>query len=315
VAARQTAASPAKNKPDPGESRPLAKLFGFAQLDFAGPLALADGRYLARAGGELRGESVLVVQTLGAPPPPTRRRRRARSVEPGVEPSPLPLARATVVRAFAPFASAAAARRWLEEATEAEETADALVADGIGLLNRALHAHAAAAADPHVHELTPERSVAVRIGYADGDEIAVGRYTEAREVDVWASGASRRRRRQEDLRPQERVAAVLGGRERVDACETLLLRARADLDADRSREAALQLWVGLEALLAELKGALADPRHEEDMSALRERRGEVGEAANAALAGELSPEGMLRVRELLEICERVLRRRRILRGD
>ena len=142
-----------------------------------------------------------------------------------------------------------------------------------------------------MHELTPERAVAVRLGYGYGDEIAAGRFTAAREVDVWASGASRRRRRQEDLRPQERVAAVLGGRERVDACETLLLRARADLDAGRDREAALQLRVGLEALLVELQGAVADPGHDEDMATLQSRRGEAGEAANAALGGELERRG------------------------
>lgn len=257
---------------------------------------------------------MLVVQTLGAPPPPARRRRRARRVESGVDPSPLPLARATAIRAHSPFESEEQASRWLEQATEAEDTADTLVADGVGLLNRALHVHAVAGADPHAHELTPERAVAVRIGYGSGEETAAGRFTAAREVDVWASGASRRRRHQEDLRPQERVAAVLGGRERIDVCETLLLRARADLDSGRRREAALQLRVGLEALLVELKGAVADPDHEEDMAMLQNRRGEAGEAANAALTGELSPEGTQRVQELLETCERVLRRRRVLRG-
>jgi hypothetical protein len=233
---------------------------------------------------------------------------------PGAEPSPLPLARATAVRAFAPFDSEEEAERWLEQATEAEDTADTLVADGISLLNRALHAHAVSGADPHAHELAPEHAVAVRIGYGSGEEIAAGEFAAAKEVDVWASGASRRRRRQEDLRPQERVAAVLGGRERIDACETLLLRARADLDAGREREAALQLRVGLEALLLELKGAVTDPAHDEDMGTLNERRGEVGEAANAALDGELDAQSALNVRELLEISERVLRRRRVLRG-
>lgn len=218
------------------------------------------------------------------------------------------------MRAFDPFASEEAAARWLDLATDVEETADSLVANGLGLLNRALHVHAAAGADPHSHELTAERAVGVRIGYGSGDEVAAGNFVSARDVDVWASGASRRRRRQEDLRPQERVAAVLGGRERIEVCETLLLRARADLDAGRTREAALQLRVGLEALLVELKGALSDSDHEADMGTLNSRRGEAGEAANAALVGELSSVEAQQVRELLEICERVLRRRRILRG-
>jgi hypothetical protein len=110
------------------------------------------------------------------------------------------------------------------------------------------------------------------------------------------------------------VAAILGGRERADACETLLLRARADLDAGRDREAALQLRVGLEALLVELKGALADPGHEEDMGTLGARRSEAGEAANEALAGALTPERREQVEELLKLSERILRRRRVLKG-
>jgi hypothetical protein len=110
------------------------------------------------------------------------------------------------------------------------------------------------------------------------------------------------------------VAAVLGGREQFDACETLLLRARADLDAGRNREAALQLRVGLEALLAELQGAPSDPGHEEDLGLLNERKAEAGGAANAALLGEPSAEQKAQVEDLLKICERVLRRRRVFRG-
>jgi len=133
---------------------------------------------------------VLVVRTLGAPPPPARRRRRSRRVEPGFELSTLPLARVTAVRAFAPFEREEDAARWLDEATEAEDTADVLVADGIGLLNRALFVHAVAAADPLSQQLTPERAVAVRIGYGEGEELADSRFTAAREVDVWARNGS-----------------------------------------------------------------------------------------------------------------------------
>ncbi len=283
------------------------------QFEFAGALAVADGRYLAR-GGDGSEESVLVVETLGAPAPPSRRRRRPCQAEAGQPPATLPLSRATAVRAFEPFESEHDAARWLDQATGVEDTVDALVADAIGLLNRALHAHAAASADPHLTELRPERAVKVRIGYGSGDEVAAGHFGAAREVDVWATGASRRRRRAEDLDPQQRTAAVLGGRERIDACETLLLRARADLDGGRGREAALQLRVGLEALLAELPGAVSDPGHDKDIATLHERRGEAGKAANAALQGELDAATARNVSELVEICERVLRRRRVLQG-
>jgi hypothetical protein len=275
---------------------------------------VGDGRYLARDGGKEDGaQSVLVIETLAAPPPPSRRQRRAREAGWESGTSPAPLTRATAVRAFEPFDSDEEAALWLDQAMASEDAIDTFVEEGIFLLNRALHAHAAASGDPHVHELSPGRAHAVRIGYGSGEEVAVGRFAAAREVDVQTTG-SKRRRRVEELRPQERVAAVLGGREHVDACETLLLRARADLDAGRQREAALQLRVGLEALLLELRGALVDPDHEGDMAELEARRREVGEAANMALQGDLDEEHSRNVRELLALCERVLRRRRVLRG-
>jgi len=279
------------------------------QFELAGTLGVADGRYLARQ-GESRAQSVLVIEALGAPPPPGRRRRRARESEPESAPPSLPLTRATAVRAYEPFESGADAERWLREAVETEGAVDAIVAEGIQLLNRALHAQAAAAADPYAGEISAERAVLVRIGYGSGDEVASGRFAVAREVDVRGG----RRRREEELRPQERVAAVLGGRERIDACETLLLRARADLNGDRMREAALQLRVALEALLLELRGALVDPGHDNDMAMLETRKHEAGEAANSALRGDLAPERSRQVGELIELCERVIRRRRILRG-
>jgi hypothetical protein len=274
---------------------------------------VADGRYLVRdaAGGE---EAVLVVETLAAAPLPSRRRRRSQPAGADEAPPGLPLSRATAVRVAEPFASEEEAERWLVASADSEEAVDALVAEGIALVNRALFAQGAAAADPHVRELTELEASAVRIGYGSGEEVAAGRYTAARYVDVQATGGSRRSRRTEELRPQERVAAVLGGRERIDACEALLLRARADVDAGRAREAALQLRVGLEALLVELAGALADPGHAEDMGELEGRRGEVGRAADAALRGDLDAESEQRTRETLEVCERVLRRRRVLRG-
>jgi len=285
------------------------------QFDFAGALPLADGRYLARSADADERESVLVLQRVGAPAAGGRRRRRPRRAEAGGEAAPLTLTRATAIRAFAPFEDGEEAARWLDEACEAEDTVDVLVEEGLALLNRALHAQAVATSSPNSRsELAAEGAERVLLGFGSGEEAADGRFTEAREVDLSPGSSRRRRRREEELRPQERVAAVLRGRERLDACETLLLRARADLGAGRTREAALQLRVGLEALLVELKGALTDPGHEEDMATLNERKGEVGAAANAALQGELSEQQLLQVEELLQLSERVLRRRRILRG-
>jgi hypothetical protein len=281
------------------------------QFELPGALGVPDGRYLAR---DDCGERVLVFETVGAPRPPRRRRQRPKRAEPGAEPAPLPLTRVTAVRAHEPFESGGEAERWLEETLAGEVGGDVAIADAIALLNRMLHAHAVASADPLGSELRVERAAVVRIGHGSGKEVAAGRFTAAHEVDVGGSGRSQRRRRDEELRPQERLAAVIGGRESLDACETLILRARADLDAGRRREAALQLRVGLEAMLVELDGALADPGHEEDMATLGARRNEAGTAANEALHGELNATNLGAVRELLEVCERVLRRRRVLRG-
>jgi hypothetical protein len=288
----------------------LTQLFGFAQLDFAGTLAVADGRYVVRD----EGESVLVLETHGAPPPPRRRRRRTREADADAPPASLPLTRATAIRASEPFPTEGEANGWLERESADENAIDLLVGEGIDLLNRALHAHAVASGDPHVQALTPRRAVAMRLGYGSGEEVASGRFTAAREVDTQSGPASRRQLRAEELRPQERLAAVLGGRERFEVCETLVLRARADLDAGRTREAALQLRVGLEALLVEMRDALSDPGHEEDMAILNSRRHEAGELANTALQGDFNAEQAKCLVELVETCERVLRRRRVLRG-
>jgi hypothetical protein len=255
-----------------------------------------------------------VLQQIGAPPAPARRRRRGRRDQAESDPQSLTLTRATAIRAFAPFESVEEAARWLDEALEAEDTEGVLLDEGLTLLNRALHAQAVATANPNSKvELEPDMAERALIGFGSGDEVAEGRFTEAREADT-RPHASRKRRREEELRPQERVAAVLRGREQLDACETLILRARADLDAGRYREATLQLRVGLEALLVELKDALADPDHEQDMATLSERRAEVGNAANAVLQGDLGTEQRAQVEELLQLSERVLRRRRVLRG-
>ena len=96
--------------------------------------------------------------------------------------------------------------------------------------------------------------------------------------------------------PEERFAAILGGHEPPLAAEELVLRARADLDAGRSREAALQARVAVEALIAET-----------GERSLEDHRQVVIDAAAAALAGER----LGGLEDALAAMEALLRRRRL----
>ena len=100
--------------------------------------------------------------------------------------------------------------------------------------------------------------------------------------------------------PDERFAALLGGREQAPLGEEHVLRARGDLHAGRTRQAALEARVALEALLAELP----------DAAALGEHRAAVGEAANAALQGELGPEARAGLEAAVSAMQAALRRHR-----
>jgi hypothetical protein len=287
-----------------------AGCFRFVQLDVPGRLGLDDGRYLVRAGaGEAdESETVLVVQTVGAPPAGRRRRRRrrARRADPEDGPPEVPITRLTVIPALT--RSHDDAKRELDSLTGDSEAAEEAILDGLRAANRVVRAHRIANQDPYGQEIGRLTPLASRVGFGTGEELADGRWSEALDVPA----PERRRRRADALRPQERLAELLAGRESIDVCETLLLRARADLDQDRPREAALQIGPGLEALLAELPDR-AGPGQEEDLAALRDLRDAVGDAGREALRGELSPDRVNQVAETLRICERVLRRRQALR--
>ena len=266
-------------------------------------MGLDDGRYLGRDP-----ERVLVIAIADAPPKPRRRLGRAKpkDAEPEAEAAAVPVTTLTAIRADHELGDEAQAAAWLAALRDDPEAIATEISEALRLINLAVHAHRAAAMDPTLADVGAPGALAVRIGHGTGDELAEGRYSEAIEVPQ-----SERRRRAEVLRPQERVAEVLGGRTAVAACEVLLIRARSDLDAGRGREAALQLRVGLEAMLAE-RQALAAPDQDADFAALEERRSITGEAANEALAGDLGDERAAEVTETLRICERVLRRKRAL---
>ncbi|HSJ16680.1 MAG TPA: hypothetical protein VK920_01135 [Solirubrobacterales bacterium] len=250
-----------------------------------------------RAGGEPT--EVVVCATLDAPPRGRRRRARTGPAAPAPGPAPLPLTRLTVV-STSDLGGPAEAKGWLREIDEDPGIAEAFVDRALRVVNRALRAQAASARDPYVHEIAADGAAATRIGYGEGEQVADGRWSEARGLE---RAEPRRRRRGAPEESQERVAAVLGGHEELAASETLLLRARLDLDQGDARAAALQLRAGAGALLAE--PATGEARDE--IEELRGRLPELGDAA--AATGEPDPERVEWLAETLQVCERVLRRR------
>jgi hypothetical protein len=190
-----------------------------------------------------------VLTTLGAPRAASRLRRgRAQPLAGPPDATPLPLTRATLIRPR-PFGDDDAAAEWLRRIGADRELRSSLAREAAAQLNRLLHAHRTAAGDPYIPDIDPARAAAVRFGYGSGDEVADGRWHAATEL---ADSERRKlgRRDYESLRPQERVAAVLGGREAVGPHEELIVRARGDFDAGRLTTAALGLAAALRALRA-----------------------------------------------------------------
>ncbi len=256
------------------------RLFLFLQMEFPWELGPADGRYLLRAGAGEEPERVVILETVGATP---RRgklgARRRPPVEPEPEPTTVPSTRATVIDPVSVSAERQA-RAWLAQ-LDAEREAHATAAT----LNRLLFAHRIATADPHVRELSPSQALATRAGWGEGEQVAYGQWSHARELRF--SEHRTRGRRSASLRPQERFAALLGAREAALLCEELTLRARLDLDQGRLVHAALELEQAYGAALLELP-AEDRPNLAGRIAELEQLRPGVIAAARAAL-GESDP--------------------------
>ncbi|MGH2713065.1 MAG: hypothetical protein ACRDPC_19620, partial [Solirubrobacteraceae bacterium] len=217
---------------------------------------------------------------------------------------PVEVTRATVIDA-APLGELEAADAWLARACGDQR--ERVLGDALALLNRTVAGHRVAAADPWQADADQARASVCRVGYGTGEQVADGDWEAARELPPQSSRASRSLA----LAPQERLAALLSSRDAALACEELVLRARADLEHGRPREAALQASIALEAALAELEAW----REAADMAArldeLAGHRGAVAAAAEAALVTGLDPEGLSAIEAAVGRLEAALRARAV----
>jgi hypothetical protein len=245
-----------------------------------------------RAEGDRPAEAVLVLRTLAAPERRLLRGRRPRPVE-RAEAEPVPTARATVVRPEA-FGSREEADSWLASLRRNDDAVQAELDAALHVVNRARAAQRAAAGDPYAGDVSAAQALACRLGYGSGHAVAEGRFADAIELPRVGAGGPRRSMQA----PDERFAALLGGREQPLLAEEHVLRARADLNAGREREAALEARIALEALVAEL-----------GEQAPGDQRERVRAAANVALEGGKPAE----VEDAVAAMEAAIRRRRLAR--
>jgi hypothetical protein len=239
---------------------------------------------------------VVILATLGAPERRRMLARRSRTAPPEPDPAPVPTTRATVVDVGDPLPGQAEAAQWLGNAGEGFLDAGLLV------LNQALYAHRLVSADPYARPVARGQPLVARIGFGAGEQVAEGRWADARELVLRPT----RSRRVKALHPQARMAEILAGGETPLVCEDLSLRARLDLDLGHDRAAALQVLIALDAALAELAGDHAVTGR---LDELRLQRTPIAAAAQSALAGPLDGEELETVAATLGRIEAALRAR------
>ena len=227
----------APRPPTSASSRTLS-LFGFVQFELPGSLGIADGRYPVREAAD--GHRRTPRRRWSSSPRPTARpiplaggcaRRSRRAADADARPT---------CRSHGSWSSwrprsKATPRPGSSGSRKDEAERDELVERGLACIRRAVAARRITATDPAIADPTAESALAIRIGFGEGDELVERQWEQAIEVPRDTQRASR----SEALRPQERMAALLGLRDTPLACEELVLRARAD-DAGAAAAARLR---------------------------------------------------------------------------
>ena len=255
---------------------------------------------------------MIVIEAEGALPPARRKRRRPKQSKRHDSPTTVTVTTVTLVRAHDPLGSESEAREWLAR-LEDDEFIQALFDETLASIDRALAAEAAATGRPYAQSPALDQILAAKIGFGDGDHVADGRFTEAFEVDARGGTASPRRELIGRTRPLARIAAILGEKDRAAACEFLVPRVRADLDAGRVLAAGLAIETAARATVVELDGALDDPDHERDLDLLEGMLPELTTMTDSLLTEGKPWAGLSdSLWEPLGVAERIIRRRRVL---
>lgn len=162
-----------------------------------------------------------------------------------------------------PFDDEESGSAWLRRTVGDREQGTQELRDAARIINRALGAVRAESRDPLVQDIGVTRALAIRMGHGTGDELAEGRWSEAMQMPNAHAG------RLDDVDPQSRVAAVLAGRDNVHPAETLIQRARLDVQQGRDAEARY----GLQAARAALREEPGPRRDQllEELAAVEER--------------------------------------------
>ena len=156
-----------------------------------------------------------------------------------------------------PLSAEHQAQAWLEDLLgEASRAVD----EALAVVNRVVHLHRLAAADPRVSELTAGQATVARAGWGEGEQLADGRWTEARELPLQAAG--RRRLFAPRLAAgTQRGARAPGAFRRADRRAPAAAAVRgadparaAGPRAGRHALAALELRQALTTAVAELRG-------------------------------------------------------------
>lgn len=224
-------------------------------------------------------------------------RGRAKKARADEDPAPVPVLRATLVRAARPL-SQDVARAWLRACADDPDAAQEWVASGLEVVNLAIRAYRLATADPYVVEVTHGDARTVRLGYADAEQVATDGWEEAIVLPAQRPRASR----EVHIAPSTSVARALGGDGFLPESQDLALRALLDLRHGRARGAAMGLRGAVDLARAEFAGA------GEVSEALDRADAAARDLATRALRGPLGADEEGRLRDALEALVRSLPR-------